>query len=278
MSEQFVQRYSPRYAHDIVQMKDGSFVKYEAYKALTRQRNGLLAMCEDLMYTVEAIMKVDPDIIIPPDLGCIKKAKAVMARAKKKGVRVVGNDRIRTARMRLEEAISIIEPSIPQSITIGVELIQDALTLLVEADKPICNICKGSKRKPREKHCELGHCIKRHEGITCSPDGINCEYYIPSEPCTKCQQKEPESSCDICGGCAYYKEVLGMANTCYHKDGPDLHIHHTDSGEGEEQVCRRKRINHKVWCGCHNSFSKPPLYKCTCGLEADRKKEGSEIA
>ena len=46
MSQRFVQRYNPRYAHDIVQMKDGSFVTFEAYEALDKQRDALLALVE----------------------------------------------------------------------------------------------------------------------------------------------------------------------------------------------------------------------------------------
>ncbi|KKK88926.1 hypothetical protein LCGC14_2738230, partial [marine sediment metagenome] len=49
MSKQFVQRYNPRYAHDIVQMKDGSFVTFEAYEAIDKQRDALLAACKDLI-------------------------------------------------------------------------------------------------------------------------------------------------------------------------------------------------------------------------------------
>ena len=30
----------------------------------------------------------------------------------------------------------------------------------------------------KHKHCSLRSCVKNHEGITCYPDGIQCEYYI----------------------------------------------------------------------------------------------------
>lgn len=29
------------------------------------------------------------------------------------------------------------------------------------------------------KHCALDMCDKEHEGITCRPDGVQCEHYIP---------------------------------------------------------------------------------------------------
>lgn len=32
--------------------------------------------------------------------------------------------------------------------------------------------------KKGKRHCELKLCIKTHEGITCKPDGVWCEYYI----------------------------------------------------------------------------------------------------
>ncbi len=51
---------------------------------------------------------------------------------------------------------------------------------------PVCGECGGSGRKPREKHCSLGVCIKKHDRITCHPDGVQCEYYIPTESCS-CQ-------------------------------------------------------------------------------------------
>ncbi len=56
-----------------------------------------------------------------------------------------------------------------------------------------CPTCDGNKRKPREKHCKLGMCVMTHEGITCSPDGVDCIHYIPSEPCPDCQSQEPET-------------------------------------------------------------------------------------
>ena len=38
----------------------------------------------------------------------------------------------------------------------------------------------GGEKKVTEKHkhCSLGMCIKKHERITCHPEGIQCEYYI----------------------------------------------------------------------------------------------------
>ncbi len=63
MSKSFVQRYSPRYAHNIVQMKDGSFVTYEAYEALTKQRDALLDACKTgLAYVYAIISKVPRSI------------------------------------------------------------------------------------------------------------------------------------------------------------------------------------------------------------------------
>lgn len=55
-----------------------------------------------------------------------------------------------------------------------------------------CPTCEGSKRKPREKHCDMPYCIKSHQGITCHPNGKACEHYIPSEPCPACTDK-PET-------------------------------------------------------------------------------------
>jgi len=32
------------------------------------------------------------------------------------------------------------------------------------------------------KHCAIGRCVKSHDGITCKPDGVTCEHYIPDLP------------------------------------------------------------------------------------------------
>ena len=63
--------------------------------------------------------------------------------------------------------------------------IQKAIALL---NQPECKTCGGSKRKPREKHCKLAHCVKKHARITCRPNGKDCEHYIPSEPCPDCEK------------------------------------------------------------------------------------------
>ena len=55
--------------------------------------------------------------------------------------------------------------------------------------KPKCDTCGGSKRKPRKKHCKMTYCVKNHASITCCPNGKDCEYYIPSEPCPSCTEK-----------------------------------------------------------------------------------------
>lgn len=41
MSENWVQRYDVRYAHDIIQMKKGEFVTYEAYEKLQAENEKL---------------------------------------------------------------------------------------------------------------------------------------------------------------------------------------------------------------------------------------------
>lgn len=92
----------------------------------------------------------------------------------------------------LKEA-ELIKPTkfgaIPRAkIILDKEKYDQALALLKEP----CGTCGGSKRKPREKHCKLVRCIQQHEGITCHPDGKECEYYIPSEPCPDCQDKPAE--------------------------------------------------------------------------------------
>lgn len=47
-----------------------------------------------------------------------------------------------------------------------------------------CRICEGSGKKPRGKHCKLNMCVKKHDRITCSPNGVQCEHYISQEePC-----------------------------------------------------------------------------------------------
>lgn len=43
--------------------------------------------------------------------------------------------------------------------------------------------------KERHKHCGLGRCNKNHEGITCNPDGIPCEHYIPPPKSKKSETK-----------------------------------------------------------------------------------------
>lgn len=63
--------------------------------------------------------------------------------------------------------------------------IKQVLKLL---QQPECETCGGTGRKPRDKHCSYkGICAKRHEGITCHPNGVQCEYYIEHKPCPKCQ-------------------------------------------------------------------------------------------
>ncbi len=63
--------------------------------------------------------------------------------------------------------------------------VDQAVALLKQ---PECKTCGGSKRKPREKHCKLAHCVKKHARITCRPNGKDCEHYIPSEPCPDCEK------------------------------------------------------------------------------------------
>jgi len=52
---------------------------------------------------------------------------------------------------------------------------------------PKCKTCGGSGNKPRDKHCKLGMCVKKHDRITCRPNGVQCEFYIPTEPCPDCK-------------------------------------------------------------------------------------------
>lgn len=62
-----------------------------------------------------------------------------------------------------------------------------------------CEMCKGSGRKPRENHCGVITCVKTHGTITCSPDGVDCEYYIPEEPCPDCkpESQEPDHTPEV---------------------------------------------------------------------------------
>ena len=38
------------------------------------------------------------------------------------------------------------------------------------------------------KHCKLERCVKSHEGITCHPNGVACEFYVPPPPPTLADQ------------------------------------------------------------------------------------------
>ena len=54
----------------------------------------------------------------------------------------------------------------------------------------------------RRQHCRLRICAKSHEGITCFPDGKQCEFYIPE---TEEEKKEKEKNevfvkCPWCAG------------------------------------------------------------------------------
>ena len=55
---------------------------------------------------------------------------------------------------------------------------------------PKCKTCGGSGKKPRDKHCKLGVCVKKHDRITCHPNGVQCEFYIPTKPCPDCKNEK----------------------------------------------------------------------------------------
>ncbi|KKN71934.1 hypothetical protein LCGC14_0415800 [marine sediment metagenome] len=69
-----------------------------------------------------------------------------------------------------------------------------AIGLIIKATAALapCETCGGSGFKPREKHCSYKSrlCHKIHDGITCKPNGVWCEYYIHSELCPACTDKE----------------------------------------------------------------------------------------
>lgn len=51
-----------------------------------------------------------------------------------------------------------------------------------------CKTCGGTGFKPRDKHCPFDVCRKRHDGLTCHPNDVQCEHYIEPEPCPDCQK------------------------------------------------------------------------------------------
>ena len=64
MGKHWVQRYDAHYAHDIIQMKDGEFVKYEAYEQLQAELAESKAenkrLRETINYAIDGIDALSP--------------------------------------------------------------------------------------------------------------------------------------------------------------------------------------------------------------------------
>jgi hypothetical protein len=95
----------------------------------------------------------------------------------------------------INESAKVIE-ELQQQIGKAVELLyglrvydeweKEKIIQALQGDK--CQTCGGDGFKYRKEHCSIKMCIKHHNAITCCPDGVQCEYYIPKEPCPACQK------------------------------------------------------------------------------------------
>ena len=129
--------------------------------------------------------------------------------------------------------------------------------------KPKCKTCGGSGRKPRKEHCRYSVCRKTYYSITCHPEGIQCEYYIPSEPCPDCQSKEPNPECKTCDGgeiCLHN----GKANSQFAQNCIDNNYKHYKSCPPKEPEPDAGELKHTEDCAFQLNFGGSP---CTCHVK-----------